>query len=486
MAPGPAPHILMVSPEAAPYARTGGLGDVLGALPQALSKLGAKVDVVLPAYRRVLQGSVPLRDTGIRFDAAVGERREEASILEAPARDGVTAYFVRADKYFDRTGLYGDAAGDYADNAERFVFFSRAALELLRVVDAQVLHAHDWQAALANVFLRTGPQWYPSLSSVKTMFTIHNAGYQGHFPPGAWPLLNLDWRYYTPTFLEFYDNINLLKGGVLFSDAVTTVSPSYAEEIKTPEQGAGLEGVFRERAASLYGILNGADYKLWDPATDPHLAKGYSLRDLAGKRDCKAQLQRTLGLSERPEAPLIGIVSRLVAQKGFDLLQAAVEELMLRDVQVVVLGNGEARFELFLAMQIKAYPGRFATRLGFNDRLAHQIEAGSDMFLMPSLYEPCGLNQMYSLRYGTVPVVRATGGLRDTVVEYDPKSRAGNGFVFGPYDPDAMLAAIDRALAVYRNKAAWAALMRNGMTADFSWDRSAGEYLALYRKMLGR
>lgn len=480
------PRILMVSSEAAPFARTGGLGDVLASLPKALVKLGAEVSVLIPAYRSVLHSSPDLRDTGLHFSIPFSGKNAEGHLLEAPRRSGVRVYLARADQYFDRDGYYDDAQGAYQDNTERFAFFSRAALQVLRLTAADVLHAHDWQAAMATVFLRTDAAALPELAGVKSVFTMHNVGYQGQSPLADWPCLALDWRYFTPRYLEFYRKINFLKGGAVFADALTTVSPTYAEEIKTPEYGNGLEGVFQERTSALAGILNGVDYDLWDPATDPLIASRYTVGDTSGKGGCKADLQRTFGLPERPDVPIIGMVSRLASQKGLDLIQEAIGELLSHDLQFIVLGSGEPRYEEFIRTLAVLSPDKAAGVIAFDDALAHKVEAGADLFLMPSRYEPCGLNQIYSLKYGTIPVVRATGGLKDTVREFDPKAGTGSGFLFEPYEAPAMLEAIDRALAVYRQKPAWARLVRTAMSADFSWDRSAVAYLELYQRLLGR
>ncbi len=478
-------HVVMVAPEIVPFAKTGGLADMVGSLGIALERLGQRVSMIMPAYRRALKGGAPLKETGIRFAVAVGNRQEEATLLRAEVGRDVSVYLVRADRYFDRDNLYGTSEGDYADNAERFAFFSRAALEAVRKIGpAHVLHAHDWQAALAIAFLKTQPEVYPELSAVRTVLTVHNVGYQGMFPRDNWHLLNLDWGFFTPRQLEYYGQINFLKGGLEWADAITTVSPTYAAEIQTAEHGFGLEGVFRDRAADLSGILNGADYSVWNPASDPAIAKTYDLADVSGKRASKAEVQRLFGLREAPEIPLVGMITRLAAQKGIDLVEGAFEELMRREVQFVLLGAGDRPFEDFFRSIGDGYPGKAAAQIVFDETLAHKIEAGADAFLMPSRYEPAGLNQLYSLRYGTIPIVRATGGLKDSVSDFDAAAGTGNGFVFRDYDGAALLEAVDRALTTYRQKDRWAKLMENAMTADYSWGRSAGEYLKLYRRLM--
>ena len=477
-------HIAMASPEIAPFAKTGGLGDVLGFLPKALKQLGLRVSLIMPAYRSVLQGSFPLEDTGVRFSVPISDRREEGILLKTKAERDTTVYLIRADRYFDRDYLYGTPEGDYPDNAERFVFFARAVLEVLKLDPPAILHAHDWQSALAIAFLKAQPHLYPELSSVKAAFTIHNLGYQGLFSHLQWHLLNLERSFFTPRYLEFYGKINFLKGGLIFADAITTVSPTYAEEIKTAEQGFGLEGVFQERTGSLVGILNGADYDIWNPETDPFIAKGYGPQNLTGKRSCKANLQRRFHLIENPDIALIGMVSRLAAQKGLDLLEKALDGLLSRDLQLVLIGTGDKHYEEFFSKAPVLYPKRVGVRVAFDEPLAHKIIAGSDMFLMPSRYEPSGLTQIYSLKYGTIPIVRATGGLKDTIEEFDPKTGAGNGFLFGPYEVRDLLAAVDKALAIFYRKEEWATLIKNAMAADFSWEHSARLYLDLYQRLV--
>lgn len=475
--------IAMIASEVTPLAKTGGLADVVGTLSFALARLGHEICIVAPAYRSAMQGNFPLRQTGTTLSVPISDRQQEAAVFETFIGREVPVYLIRADPYFDREFLYGAPSGDYGDNAERFIFFSRAALEFLRRKPVDIVHCHDWQAALAAVFLKAQPARYAETASAKTIFTIHNLGFQGLFDRSIWPLLNLEPAYFTPSFLEYYNTVNFLKGGLIFADKITTVSPSYAQEILGPEQGFGLEGVLQQRAADLVGILNGVDDQLWNPWTDRFIAHRYGQNSLTVKRDCKKALQRAVGLKERSIAPLIGMISRLTLQKGFDLIEKIFDSLMERDVQVVLLGNGEPRFEDFFRAAVKRYPGRVAVEIGFNESLAHQIEAGADLFLMPSLYEPCGLNQMFSLKYGTIPVVRGVGGLKDTVQDYDAEGQTGTGFVFQPYDARALLAAIDRALAVFRDKQSWTALRRRAMAMDFSWNRSAKLYDDLYRQL---
>jgi starch synthase len=476
-------HVALVSPEIAPFAKTGGLGDVLGSLPRALAELGVRVSLILPAYRSVLLGGFPLQDTGVQFAVPISDRREEGRLLKTQAGSDITVYFIRADRYFDREYLYGTPEGDYADNAERFVFFCRAILEVLKLDPPHILHANDWESALAIAFLKAQPDLYPELAATKTVLTIHNLGYQGHFTSSDWPLLNLDPALFTPRYLEYYGKINFLKGGIVFADAITTVSPTYAQEILTLEQGFGLDGVFRERAANLVGIPNGVDYDVWNPETDSYIAKNYSLNNPSGKRMCKTDLQQTFCLSQNPDIPVIGMVSRLTAQKGVDLLEIAVDDLLSQNCQFVLLGAGDKAYQDLFSQIPDRYPGRVGVQIGFSESSAHKIIAGSDLLLMPSRYEPGGLTQLYALKYGTIPIVRATGGLKDTIEEFQPKTGRGNGFVFEPYEVWPFLEAIERALIFFHQKDEWTMLMGNAMTADFSWARSAHAYLDLYHRL---
>jgi starch synthase len=477
-------RVVMAASECVPFAKTGGLADVAGALPRALQRLGIEVCFVMPAYRSVRSVHVPLRRTEWQLRVPISDRTVTAGVLQSEMEGGIPVYLIEADQYFARDGLYGTSDGDYLDNAERFTFFSRAVAALLMQLErVDVLHCHDWESALAPVFLRTDPGHYPGLENVRTVLTIHNLGYQGLFWHFDWHLLNIDWRYFTPDWLEFYGKINCLKGGIVCADAITTVSPTYAQEIQTAELGYGLEGVLAARRAALVGILNGVDYSEWSPEGDRYIVERYSADDLRGKAACKADLQAAVGLSVNAKVPLIGIVSRLAAQKGFDLLSEIAPRLLGKQLQVVVLGSGDAQYqELFAALAHK-HNKRLAVRIAFDNALAHKIEAGSDMFLMPSRYEPCGLNQIYSLRYGTVPIVRATGGLQDTITDIDATTGAGTGFKFSDYTGAALLTCIERALHAYRTTNQWQQLMQNAMRADFSWDRSAQVYADLYRRV---
>jgi 1,4-alpha-glucan branching enzyme len=478
-------HVVMLCPELAPLAKTGGLADAVASLAIALEGLGQRVTLIMPAYRQVVQALLPLQDIGIRVGVPLNSRTDEAGVLFTRIGREIPVHLIREDHYFDRDHLYGTPEGDYSDNAERFVFFTRAALEVLREIGpADILHVHDWQAALAIAFLKAQPENYPALSSIRTVLTVHNLGYQGLFPPHFWDILGLDWNLFTAQGLEFYGKINFLKGGLVSADAITTVSPTYAQEIRTAEYGFGLEGVLQERAPAV-GILNGVDYEVWNPATDSFIAQNYGPSDLRGKRACKADLQKIFGLPQEPGTPLLSIVSRLVSQKGFDLLEMIMDELLAKDIQFVLLGTGAKRYQESFQSAASRHRQKLGVRIAFEEALAHKIEAGADMFLMPSRYEPSGLNQLYSLKYGTVPIVRATGGLRDTVEEFDPVTGKGNGFLFEEYEASALLAAVRRALTAFQRHGDWEKLMRSAMAADYSWRRSAGEYLRLYKGLLG-
>ncbi len=477
--------ILFVAPEAAPFAHTGGLGDVAGALPKALGRLGHDVRLIMPLYQAVNVQRHRLRIVASGLSVPTASGPQAVDLLEGNLSGGVPVYFVRHDPSFDRDGLYQTpSAEDYPDNAERFALFCRAALEVCRQVDFQpeMLHAHDWQTALLPVYLKTTLSGDPFFQRTATVFTIHNLGYQGLFPPEVLPRLMLPRELFTPAGLEFYGKGNLLKGGLLFADLLTTVSRRYSQEIQTVDQGFGLDGVLKERQSDLFGVLNGIDPEEWSPAGDPHIAAHYTVDNLSGKARCKADLQRRLELPVRATVPLLAVISRLAGQKGLDLLHDILDTLMTLKVQLVLLGSGDKELEAAFREAAARHPSKLAVRIGFDLPLSHQIEAGADLFLMPSRYEPCGLNQMYSLAYGTIPVVRATGGLDDTVVRFDPGTGQGNGFKFEEATAPAFLQAIRQALALYREQAPWHRLITNAMTADFTWDHSAREYEQLYRR----
>ncbi|MBZ5623957.1 MAG: glycogen synthase GlgA [Acidobacteriia bacterium] len=468
----------MVSSEAAPYAKTGGLADVVGALPPALRSFGDEVTVLVPRY-----GSIDLKGARRVYDSLpiyLGPARYDTAVYQAA--EGSPFYLLDCPRLYDRKGFYGESGMDYPDNHIRFAVFARAALAAARVLfRTEIFHCHDWQTGPLPAYLRTMFSTDPTFLGAKTLFTIHNLGYQGLFPRSVLPEVALDPSVYRPPGgMEFFGKVSYIKGGIEFADALSTVSPTYAREIQTPEYGFGLDGALRARSEVLTGILNGVDYREWSPDVDPLIPAQFSASDLGGKQLCKEHLVREFGLP--PEAmarPLIGIVSRFTPQKGADLIAEVAGQLVAEDLYVVALGTGDPEYEeLFLSMAAE-HPGRIAVRLGFDNGLAHRIEAGADIYLMPSRYEPCGLNQIYSLRYGTVPVVRATGGLDDTIEEE-------TGFKFAEYSGPALLGAVRAAVEAYTNQEAWRDMMRRGMQKDFSWKASAAAYSALYRRLLGR
>ncbi len=464
-------RILMAASEGVPYSKTGGLADVLGGLPRALAAMGHEVAVILPRWgvTRLEKSEVPIPSLSVPMGAGT----RFASIIESPVRDGVRHFFVEYPQFFDRDHLYGDG-----DDAERFCFFSRAVLETAKhVFLPDILHCHDWQTALVPVLKKTAYSFDWAFGRIPVVLTIHNLGYQGNFPKEIMPYLGLGWDLFTMHRLEFYDRVNFLKGGIVYADRVTTVSPKYAQEIQTGDFGFGLDAVIRSRGSAVSGILNGVDYAAWNPETDRFVAAHYSAADLAGKRACKqALLEAFPHMTQDLDRPLIGIVSRFTYQKGFDLLAHVASELAREHLGLVVLGSGDQHDIDLFDWLTRTIPEKFGVYVGYDNELAHKIEAGADMFLMPSRYEPCGLNQIYSLKYGTVPVVRATGGLDDTI-------DAETGFKFANFDGTGLMWAVREALAAYANRERWEAMMRAGMSRDFSWDASAGEYNRLYNEL---
>ncbi len=471
-------RVLMVASEAAPYAKTGGLGDVVGALPRALAARGVEAAVVVPRYRSISisRAQRVYHDLPIRL----GRSLHRVDIYSNRER-GFPCFLVDCPPLYDRDGLYGANGQDFPDNHQRFALLAQAALGIVRhLFRPHVLHCHDWQAALVPVYMRHLFSTDPTFFGLRTLFTIHNLGYPGLFDPEILPEIGLDESALDAAGLEFFGRVNLLKGGIVSSDWINTVSPTYSREIQTPELGFGLDDVLRARTSVLSGILNGADYAEWNPETDPHIAANYTADDLSGKQASKLDLLAEFGLPrETSTRPLIGIVSRFASQKGFDLIAEAADELAREDLALVALGTGEPKYEQMFADLAQAHPASIAVRVAYDDRLAHKIEAGADMFLMPSRYEPCGLSQIHSLRYGTVPIVRATGGLADTVDE-------SIGVRFVDYSGQALLAAVRAALAAFRNPDEWRARLRRGMAKDYSWDASAGQYAALYDRLAER
>jgi starch synthase len=485
-------NVVVIASEAVPFAKTGGLADVMGALPRALGRLGHDVTLILPCYRDCWQAGPPLRATGWTLRIPVGAKTIEGVVHVSRLPDSeVTVYLVDQPSYFDREGLYQQPDGaDWPDNAERFAFFARGAVEVIRRLGARpdVVHANDWQTGLVPVYLREHGRG--ELESVGTLLTVHNLAYQGLFPASDLAVTGLDPRLFNWRQLEFHGRLGYLKAGLVYADMINTVSPGYAREIQTPAYGCGLDGLLRARRDDLRGIINGMDHHEWGPRAEPMIARPYDLATVrAGKAACKAALQRLAGLPERQDVPLLAQIGRLDPQKGWDLLAAVADDLLRGDVQMVVLGEGQPRYHELLERLAREHPRKLRAFLEFDGPLAHQIEAGADLCLMPSLYEPCGLNQLYSMAHGTVPLVRATGGLADTVVDATPETLAdgtATGFVFHDPTPEALRAALDRALAVWKDRPAWDNLIGAGMRADWSWGRSARQYVRLYEEVSRR
>lgn len=477
-------NIVFAASECVPFAKTGGLADVVGVLPQALAELGHTVSVYLPKYKqtRLPDAKVLLRSVTVPFD----DEYRFCSVLDGGKRSGVQFYFIDYPPFFDRDALYGTPAGDYPDNAERFALYCRAVLEASKVLGVpDIFHCHDWQSALIPILLRSSYQDDPVFRSTRTVFTIHNIGYQGLFPPDTLPLLMLPWDLFTIDKMEFWGKANFLKSALVFSDHITTVSRKYAQEIQTSEYGFGLEGVLHSRAGSLTGILNGVDYNEWDPGKDKHIVRQYSPENLAGKKECKYDLLRQFGLERVAiDLPVIGIVSRFAAQKGFDLIAEIIHDLARLPLLLTVLGSGDKEYQDLFLRLTRQFPDKLAVKIAYDNALAHKIEAGADMFLMPSRYEPSGLNQMYSLKYGTVPIVRATGGLDDTIEPWDATSSKGTGFKFSAYSGVALLNCVHEALRAFKDQDGWKKLMLNGMSKDFSWHASAREYVKVYERLV--
>lgn len=486
-------NVVMLAAEAVPYVKVGGLGDVVGALPKYLEKLGARPMILLPAYKDIQHEPHDVRpyEAVPGFDVPMGPDWVHAKICRTRLPEtGIDVFLIDCPQYFQRDGIYDDPESreGFLDNMERYIFFVKAALEFLprlgRPVD--ILHCHDSQTALAPGLLRVRLQQNPFYERTGSLFTIHNLAYQGIYPKEALYWAGVDYRFHYPASpFEFWGKVNLMKVGIECADRVSTVSERYALEIQSsPEFGYGLEGVLRARKHDLIGIINGIDYKDWSPATDPLIPAHFSSRNLAGKARCKTELLKLFGFDPGQDGiPLVGIVSRLADQKGLDLIAEAMPEIVRLDVKFVVLGQGQQRYHDLLLHFAHRHPHKFAVKIDFDNRLAHQIYAGSDLFLMPSRYEPCGLNQLISLRYGTVPVVRATGGLVDTVTDYDSANDTGTGFRFDQYSAWEMMKALRRALALYSDRPRWLELLRRGMMQNWSWEESASKYMDLYQQI---
>jgi len=475
--------ILMATSEMAPLARSGGLGDVLEALPAEMKKRGHEVSVVLPYYRSIRETrGLKIKSTGVYMTVQVGSKRLEAEILECTAPNGIQVFLVRRDEYFDRSGFYGSEGKAYEDNSERFIYFSKAVVELARRMKPapDIIHVHDWQTALVPVFVHEYELPF------RTVLTMHNVAYQGSFWGIDFGLTNLPGSYFSANGVEFYGNLNFLKGGIVFADALTTVSDYYAREIQTPEYGCGLQQVLREQSGKLHGILNGADTSVWNPGTDKWIPKKYRASALAGKKACRETLLAKFNLDPNPTGPVFAMVTRLAEQKGFDILFPLLDRLLADDVRLVILGEGDPAYESELMIAQKKHREQFAFKRDFDDSLAHLIEAGADVTLIPSHFEPCGLTAMYSLKYGTIPVARASGGLHQIIQNYDPTTGGGNGFLFYDYSPEALWDSIGNAKKIFSDAQGWKTLMQRAMASDFSWSAAAEQYEKVYSHLAPR
>jgi len=475
--------IIFVSSEIIPFASTGGLGDVAAALPKALARQGVEVIRIMPLYGQIDRKKYRLEKCGVELHIPLGHAWYHGTVWKQEF-EGVTTCFIQNAEFFDRSGIYGTAEHGYADNFERFLFFQKAVVGLIDELDLRpdVVHCNDWQAGLVPMLLRYGIDGKVRKGKEKTLFTIHNLAHQGWAPEEKFYMTQLPGRCYTMHTLEFYGEINTLKGGLVGATAINTVSPTYAEEIKTPEFGCRLDGVLYHRRAVLHGILNGIDHARWDPATDPYIAANYSLDNLSGKAECKRALQEAAGFNVDPKVPLLGVITRLVPQKGIDLLVGAMEQIVATGAQLVVLGTGDERYETACREWAQRWPDQVCSWIEFSSEKAHRIEAGADLFLMPSQFEPCGQNQLYSMRYGTIPVVHGVGGLEDSVIDYAKKGSTG--FKFHGYTADKFFRCLERALETFQNGARWKPLVKRAMKQDFSVVHMARDYIALYKKIL--
>ena len=475
--------ILFVVSEAAPFVKTGGLGEVTGSLPKALAKTGMDVRVVMPKYASISQAYIAAMQPIYRCQVQMGWHRTRPCTVYSLVEDGVTFYFLENDYLFNRPEVYGAW-----DDGERFAFFCQGVLAALPGIGFQpdLIHCHDWQTAMLPLVLAAEYCQQPFYQEIATVLTIHNLKYQGIFPPALLEMFNLSADYFNDNCLEYYGNMNFLKGGIAAADGVTTVSPTYAREILTPDFGEGLDGFLRTRQDHLWGIINGIDQEVYDPARDVHIHQNFAAASVQLKAENKKHLQLELGLPIRPEVPLITLVGRLTGQKGMNLICPVLEEILQHDLQLVVMGNGEHQFEDAFRYWANHRSEKCKAVIGYQDDLAHRIYAAGDIFLMPSLFEPCGIGQMIAMRYGSLPLVRNTGGLRDSVYDYQPKSGEGNGFSFTGLRSSDLLSTLDRALAVYSQPAVWQRIMLRDMAADFSWQASSREYAALYQRLVNQ
>jgi len=480
--------VLFATSEVSPYSRAGGLADVSHTLPLALARMGHEVLITSPKYRQSRNIKPPLKILDTNLEVPISWMKKPAQICQARLDNQVTVYLIGRDDLYDREGLYGNEYGDYQDNAERFIFFSRAVLELCLALDLRpdLIHCNDWQTGLIPVYLKTLYAQIPSLGSTASLFTIHNLGYQGLFWHYDLHLTGLSWDLFTPKGLEFFGKMNLMKAGIVYADILNTVSPNYRKEILTPANGFGLDGVLKTRENDLYAVLNGVDYQVWDPSQDPFLPAAYSPDDLENKKICKSHLQDLFHLKKKGEIPVVAFISRLLDRKGLDLVTRIFPRLMELELEIILMGQGLEQYQTWAMEMAEKYPGLIGLEMGYNESLAHRIQAGADILLMPSRYEPCGLDQLYGLKYGTIPIVRAVGGLEDTIEDYNPQTDQGTGFKFKEYEWEKLLQTTQRALSVYRDKSRWKRLIQRAMNQDFSWEKSASQYQSLYQKAMAK
>jgi len=468
-------NILFASSEVFPFAKTGGLADVLGSLPATLSKRGHSCSIILPFYKCVREN----------FSPTLFKKTPSFNLYSLKHNKNVNIYFIEKDEYYRRDYLYGTPDGDYPDNALRFGFFAKSVCASIPYIAHQdIIHCNDWQTALVPLYIKLFHKNDKNFTNTKTIFTIHNMAYQGLFEKEDMPALGIPEELFSMDGIEFYGRLNFMKAGIIYSDAITTVSEGYKRGILTQEFGCGLDGLLKTRKKDIYGIVNGVDYSIWNPATDKFIARRYTKDDLSGKIECKKDLLKEFGIKYDPERPLIGMITRLAEQKGMDLVAESMEDIIRLGVDFVILGFGDQRYNDIFRGLSKKHKSNLGVRIDFDNALSHKIEAGSDMFLMPSRYEPCGLNQLYSMKYATAPIVRAVGGMDDTIENFSPSTKKGNGFKFKDASASALLGAIKEAVSVFKDKDLWQALLNNGLSCDYSWDSSAEKYEALYKKVL--
>ncbi|MDD5644838.1 MAG: glycogen synthase GlgA [bacterium] len=479
-------NILLAASEISPFAKTGGLADVVGSLPRELKKLGHDIRLIMPLYGAVQKNFKNIEDCRKPFEMTVGDNNYGGNIHVYKTSSGFPVYFIKNDILYARDGLYGNRIGNYKDNSSRFIFFCRSVIKACELLDFQphIIHCNDWQTGLIPAYIKVKETENPFFKNTKTLYTIHNLAYQGAFWHFDMKLTGLPWSVFNSEGLEFFGMINFMKSGIFFSDAISTVSKNYSREIQTEQYSFGMEGILKKRKKDLFGITNGVDYSEWNPETDKHIRENYSVMNMAGKKNCKKDILEEFSLSCPENTPVIGLVSRLAEQKGLDLLIEAIPEILNTGAVIVLLGNGDDKYHSMLCRLSNAYRNKLSVKLEFSEPLAHKIEAGCDFFLMPSRYEPCGLNQIYSLKYGTIPIVSATGGLDDTILNYNPLTGTGNGFKFKKYTKEALLEKIAEALEITKDEKHKSQIIKNAMNCDFSWSKSAKQYDELYKKIV--